>query len=70
MVSISKKTKSHYFDRISSMPDRFNMDYRMRKMAKRLHEEFDKIWLRYENGDATYEEWDKALDKWLKSELI
>lgn len=70
MENTSREMKKRYFDRIKDMPDRFNPDYRMRRMARRLHMEFDKVWSRLENKDATIEEWDKALDKWLKAELI
>ena len=39
-------------------------------MSLRLHEEFDKIWIKYNNNEATYDQWNKALDKWLSSERI
>jgi hypothetical protein len=52
------------------MPDKKPLDYRMKRMAIRLQEEFDKVWLRHEKGDVTFDDWKKSLDKWLKSELI
>jgi hypothetical protein len=39
-------------------------------MRDRLCEEFDEVWIRYENNKATYEQWEKALDKWLSAEII
>jgi len=42
----------------------------LRHMRKRLYEEFDSIWVKYNNNKATYDQWSKALDKWLNSELI
>tara|TARA_R100000315_G_scaffold57932_2_gene32795 strand:+ start:296 stop:424 length:129 start_codon:yes stop_codon:yes gene_type:complete len=42
----------------------------MRKMAERLLDEFDEIWIKYNNNQATYEQWEKALDKWLNAEII
>jgi|TARA_R110002020_G_scaffold5559_2_gene23005 hypothetical protein len=39
-------------------------------MSRRLHKEFDEVWVKYENGDATFDDWKKALNKWLQSELI
>ena len=41
-----------------------------RHMRARLQDEFDNIWILYENKKATYNEWEKALDKWIYSELI
>ena len=42
----------------------------LRHMRKRLYEEFDSIWIEYNNNKASYNQWNKALDKWLNSELI
>tara|TARA_R110000796_G_C14195405_1_gene391100 strand:+ start:337 stop:456 length:120 start_codon:yes stop_codon:yes gene_type:complete len=39
-------------------------------MLYRLHEEFDKVWVRYNNGDATMKEWENSLNKWIKMEQI
>jgi hypothetical protein len=70
MENISAKTLNHYFSKIKLMPDKKPLDYRMKRMAIRLQEEFDKVWLRHEKGDVTFDDWKKSLDKWLKSELI
>ena len=42
----------------------------MRLMCKRLWEEFDDVWIKYENNKATYEQWEKTLDKWLNAEEV
>ena len=42
----------------------------IRHMRKRYHQEFDKVWVKYNNKQATFQEWQKALDLWLNSELI
>ena len=42
----------------------------IRHMRKRLHEEFDQIWIKYNNNQATYQQWEKSLDKWLSAECI
>lgn len=39
-------------------------------MRMRLWEKFDEVWVRYNNNQATYQEWEKALDKWLNVEKI
>lgn len=52
------------------MPYKVQGNHRIRRMNKRLHKEFDKTWVKLEKGEATMEEWTKALNKWLQSELI
>ena len=39
-------------------------------MEKRLHENFDKVWVKCNNGEATFEEWEKALNDWLEVNKI
>jgi len=39
-------------------------------MRKRLQEEFDAVWVRYEKGEVTFDVWEKALNKWLQAESI
>lgn len=72
MLNISKKTKDHYSQAIKALPPHAgtNNDYRIRKMANRLADEFDEVWLKHEKGEATFKQWKQALDKWLKAELI
>ena len=50
--------------------DNDNPDYKMMKMARKLQAEFDIVWLDYLKGDATYNEWEKALDSWLNVEML
>ena len=42
----------------------------LRHMRKILQDDFDNTWILYENKKATYDEWEKALDKWIQAELI
>ena len=50
--------------------DQDNPDYKMRNMARKLQAEFDIVWLDYLKGNATYNEWEKALDSWLNVEML
>ena len=60
-----------FLDKIIAMKWKGNStDYKMRKMAMKLHEEFDRVWLDYGVGNATYDEWEKALDNWLSAEML
>tara|TARA_Y100000310_G_C20451176_1_gene700824 strand:- start:537 stop:707 length:171 start_codon:yes stop_codon:yes gene_type:complete len=45
-------------------------DFRLRKMANKLHEKFDDTWIDYLDGNATYDEWDKSLEDWLNLETL
>ena len=47
-----------------------NKDRHLRHMRNRLAEEFDEIWIKYNNNKATYSQWEQALDKWINAELI
>ena len=40
------------------------------RMRERYLEELDVVWVNYLNNQATYDQWDKALKKWLNSEMI
>jgi hypothetical protein len=62
--------KKVYLNRIKAMPKPNLNDYHMRKMKMRLHEEFDKIWVKLNNNEATESQWHIALNKWLNSEKI
>ena len=70
MENISNKTKSHYFKATEKIKNKPTMDYRIRRMRKRLQEEFDAVWVRYEKGEVTFDVWEKALNKWLQAESI
>lgn len=61
-----------FLDRIEKLPSHAgkNKDYHMRKTRNRLHNEFDAIWVRYNNKQATFSQWENALEKWLSSECI
>jgi len=48
----------------------FTTSYLMRHMIERNWNKFDEIWIKYKQNKATFEEWENALDKWLKSEQI
>jgi len=67
-----KNLQKIFLDRIEKLPSHAgkNKDYHMRKTRNRLHNEFDAIWIMYENKKTTYNEWEKSLDKWIYSELI
>lgn len=69
---MDQKLKDHFTDRMSTLPPNagVNRDYHVRKMADRLCNEFDDIWLKCEKGEATFNQWKQALDKWLKAECI
>ena len=73
-MSTSKNLKKICLDRLKNMDhDKWNnqsQERHIRHMRKRYHEEFDKIWVKYNNNQATYQQWEKALDLWLNSELI
>lgn len=70
MENISSKTKNHYFKAISKLKNKPATDYRIRRMQKRLQKEFDAVWVRLENGEATFDEWKISLNKWLQAEAI
>ena len=74
MNILKKDLKKIYLDKTNKID---NIQYRnrsqerhIRYMRKRLHKEFDETWIKYENKQTTYSEWEKALDKWLNSECI
>ena len=63
--------KEIFLDKVKAMGwDKDCPDYKMRKMANKLHEEFDRVWLDYGVGNSTYNEWEKALDSWLRVEML
>jgi len=72
IVNISKETRKYYSDQIKALPSKAgtNQDYHIRKMTNRLADEFDEIWIKHEKGEATFQQWKQALNKWLKAELI
>ena len=69
-MNTKRDLKKHYLTKLYSTQGIPTYDYHQSKMRIRLHEKFDEVWLQYNNGKATYKEWEKALDNWLKMELI
>jgi len=45
-------------------------DYNLMKMRKELHRQFDEVWVKYNNGKATLNEWETSLNKWLSAEKL
>ena len=76
IMSILKKinTRKIFLNKTSVITnDKFrnrSKERHIRHMRKRLYEEFDKIWILYNNKKASYQQWELALDKWINSELI
>ena len=70
MRHTSQELKKIYLERISKLDPKTPKTPFSRDMTMRLCEEFDEVWIRYNNNEATYEQWEKALDKWLSAEII
>ena len=74
MKTTSKNLKKTFLTRLQEIDDdRVNnqsMDRGLRHLRKRNWEEFDRIWVKYNNSQATYQQWDHALEKWLRSEEL
>lgn len=69
-MSTQKDLKKIFLDRIKDIPYKMETDRHLRKMKKNLHEELDRVWVRYNNNKATYKEWEKALDNFIKAEKL
>ena len=69
---MDQKLKDYYLAKITALPEYAgtNNEHHIRKMANRLADQFDEIWLKYEKGEATFNQWKQALEKWLKAECI
>ena len=70
MEHTSKNLKKIFLDRREKINYNPIKTRGMRLMCERLWEEFDDVWIKYENNKATYEQWEKALDKWLNAEEV
>ena len=74
MRTTSKNLKKTFLTRLQKIDDdRVNnqsMDRGLRHLRKRNWEEFDRVWVKYNNNQATYQQWDHALSKWLRSEEL
>ena len=69
---MKKNLKNLYLSRLEKLPKNAGKggDFRIRKMRRKLHDEFDKIWIRCNENKATFNQWNKALEKWLSAECI
>ena len=68
-----QELKEIFLERLSDRmknhePDHGN--YGIRKMAEGLHKEFDEAWIGHRNGEVSFEDWDKSLNRWLDAELL
>jgi hypothetical protein len=74
MKTTLKNLKKIFLTRLQEVDDdRVNnqsMDRGLRHLRKRNWEEFDKIWVQYNNKQATFEQWNKLLERWLRSEEL
>ena len=74
MKHTSKDLQKIFLDKTSKITNEIfrnrSRERHLRNMRNRLHDDFDKIWVRYNNNKATYNQWQQALDKWLKVECI
>ena len=69
-TSTKKDLKKHYLNKLYATKGKNTHDYHKRKMRENLHEEFDVVWVKYNNGLASYREWENSLNKWLRMEQI
>ena len=69
-MNTKQNLKKHFLDKLYSTVGKATHEYHKRKMRESLHEQFDEVWVRLNNNDATLSEWDKALNKWLTMEQI
>jgi|TARA_B100000085_G_scaffold285066_1_gene319830 hypothetical protein len=71
---MSKNLKKIFLNRLQEVDDdaikNQSMDRGLRHLRKRNWEDFDRIWVQYNNKEATFEEWSRLLDKWLESEEL
>ena len=74
MRTTSKNLKKIFLNRLQEVDnDAINnqsMDRGIRHLRKRYWKEFDEIWVQYNNKQATFEQWDTLLEKWLRSEEL
>jgi len=74
IVNTSKNLKKSFSDRLLAIDnDKVNnqsIERTARHMRKRLWKEFDQVWVKYNNNQANYQQWDHALEKWLRSEEL
>ena len=56
--------------KIKTIPDQQSQERGNRIMRNRLWLEFDKVWVRYNNKKALFQEWEKALNNWVNMETL
>lgn len=66
MSHTSRNLKRIFLDKIETLDFKVHGSLNLRRMEKRLYDEFDKTWIKYNNNEATYKEWQQSLDEWLE----
>jgi len=74
MKTTSKNLKKIFLNRLQEVDNdavsNQSMDRGLRHLRKRNWEEFDKIWVKYNNKQATFKIWERMLERWLRSEEL
>ena len=70
MKPTSEDLKKFYLTKTRDLNYKPTHDRHIRKMRNRLWEEFDNVWVKYNNNQANYKQWDDALNNWLNMEAI
>ena len=70
MKPTSEELKIIFLDKFHKIESTYLHNRHMRKTMDRLWDKFDEVWVRYNNNKATYQEWEDALDLWIKAEHI
>ncbi len=70
MRHTSSQLKKKFSNNLKTIIYNSRKDSNTLKMCNRNWEKFDKIWVKYNNEQATYSEWENAMYKWLNSEQI
>ena len=69
-MSTSRNLKQIFLQKIKTLPDKQSQERGNRIMRDRLWKEFDKVWVRYNNSKASFQEWEKALNNWVNMEIL
>lgn len=62
--------KKYYLTKTQDLDYKFNSDRHIRKMRDRLWKVFDETWVKYNNNQANFKQWETALNNWLNAEAI
>lgn len=62
--------KKYYLTKTQDLDYKFNSDRHIRKMRDRLWDVFDETWVKYNNNQANFKQWETALNNWLNAEAI